>query len=366
MKKTKTKILKVAIFSDLHLQNQNKHYKTDTDGRGDLNRRQEQFIDHIASLDCDIVLNLGDSTDEEIVDPFVLATLNHLLLGPLSYKALVVHLEGNHCITDSGNVYSILSAYKDKISDNVRLTVDQANDIVLDVAGKSIYIRSVPYIGDYEAMLNMITKPLDTTYNDLSILVYHAPTVNALMDNGLPATKGLEFKPDDLDQFDLAIAGDFHRPQRFMVGDTPVYYCGAPFALTRGQNFRLGYRTLTVYDDGSYELEDHDNPYAIYIRDVEFGEEYPPHPERTVCYVNNVPHENKKDEIENLRRIGYYSYKVKTAPIERPKLEREDRKAQMKAHKTNDLRTLFWSVLTEEEKQDQWLTNLIDELSSNS
>lgn len=356
----------MVITSDLHIQNLNKHYLTDADGRGDLNKRQEMFLDHLASLDYDIFLNLGDSTDEEIVDPHVLSVLNHLLLGPLSEKSVTIHLEGNHCITDSGNIYSILSAYSDKVSNSVRLTVDKENDILLSVNGKNIYIRAVPYIGDYELMKQMITKPLDTAYNDLSILLYHAPTANAMMDNGLPATKGLEFEADDLDQYDLALAGDFHRPQKFMVGDTPVYYCGAPFALTRGQNFKLGYRTLTVYDDASYAIEDHENPFAIQIKDIEYGEAYPANPERTVLYVNNVPYDKKKDEIEKLKTKGFYSFKVKAAPIDRPERTRESQNAQMKAYKTNDLHTLFWSVLTEEEKEDQWIQQLITGLVTNS
>ncbi len=359
-------IFTADIISDLHLTNSNRHYRVASDGQSDLLSRQKAFLDYIAQSDAHAILDLGDATDEEIVNPYVLSALNDLLLGSIAKTGkLVIHLEGNHCIVDGENVYSILASYKNRISDNVRLTVDQPSDMVIEVEGKKIYIRSVPYIGDYEKMRQMIVKPLDELYVDFALLLYHAPTVNAMMDNGLPATKGLHLQSEDLDQYNLAIAGDFHRPQSFMVGETPVYYCGAPFALTRGQNFDLQYRRLEVFEDGSFELSSIPNPFSISIKDVEYDklniDDYDP--ASTVLYVNNTPHSERKRVNNLLKDAGFYSYKIKVAPIVKSTVLEEGQKERLSHHKKQDIKQLFESVLSINEKSDLWIQSLIETIS---
>lgn len=364
---TKSKLLTIGLYADLHLTNSNRHYKVGTDGKSDLLERAERFIEHIAQRECDIYVNLGDTTDENIVDTYVLPALNMSLLGPIAQKGKpYLNLEGNHCIVDGANVYSILSSYKEQVSSHVQLTIQEPTDTIFEVAGKSIYVRSVPYIGDYIKMREMIVKPLDEAYNHFSILLFHAPCNNALMDNGLPSTHGLHLEENDLDQYDIAIGGDFHRPQMFKVGDTPVYYCGAPFALTRGQNFPLGSRELSIYDDGSYEMSSIPNPYALNICDLGWTETDKLDkldPARTILYVNDVPHEEKSKLVSKLNELNFYSYKVKMASIQKSTVLEEDKRERIESHKRQDIRSLLHSVLSKEESDDPWIIELLERVA---
>lgn len=364
---TKSEILRIGLYADLHITNSNRHYKIASDGKSDLLDRAEKFIDHIAQQDYDIYVNLGDTTDENIVDTYVLPALNASLLGPITEKGKpYLHLEGNHCIVDGENTYSILSSYKHQVPSHVQLTVSEPNDTIFEVGGKSIYIRSIPYIGDYLKMREWIVKPLDEAYNHFAILLFHAPCINALMDNGLPASHGLRLEDTDLDQYDLAIGGDFHRPQMFMVGETPCYYCGAPFALTRGQNFQLGSRELVIYDDQTFDLNFLPNPYALKICDLGWTEKEKIDtldPVSTILYVNDVPHEEKADLLALLQQKNFYSFKIKVAPVKKSTVLEEDKKDRIAAHKKQDIRSLLNSVLSKEESEDPWIAKLIEKVS---
>jgi DNA repair exonuclease SbcCD nuclease subunit len=358
--------IRIGLFSDLHLQNDNKHYKRSADGKSDLLSASEELIDVIASKQFDIVIFAGDLTDEENLDPYVLKATNKAILGSIAKSTPVyILLEGNHCIVDGQNKYSVLSGYKDIVPENVHLIVDQTEDIAVEVKGKTVYIRSVPYLGDYDLMRNEIIKPLEMSYADVNILVYHAATTNALMDNGLPAVSGLTFQEDDLDQYHIAFAGDFHRPQNFSVGQTDVHYIGAPFALTRGQRFNLQYRELTVDQNNNLSIVDHANTLARAIVDVDYEDlsELDNLDNNSIVYINNVPASERRNIDSLIDSYNFYSCKIKIKPVQREIIKDEARQAKLNIHKTQDVREILNSLLTEDEKSHPWTQEVISTIT---
>lgn len=359
---TKKKI-RIGLFSDLHLQNSNKHYKKNKDGKSDLLDASEQFLDVIAREQFDIVIFAGDLTDEETLDPYVLSATNKAILGSISKSTgAYILLEGNHCIVDDQNKYSVLASYKSIVPDNVHLIVDNSEDMAIDINGKIIYIRSVPYQGDYNLMREQIIKPLEMIHADVNILVYHAATVNALMDNGLPATNGIHFQEDDLDQYHIAFAGDFHKPQSFLVGNTEVHYIGAPFALTRGQNFSLIYLELVIDTDNSLCIMDHVNELGRKIVDVSYEqlEKLDTLPSNSVVYINDVPATERHNVEQIVKAKDFYSCKIKIKPVQREVIKDEERQAKLNIHKTQDVRAILNSLLTDEERSLVWTEEVIN------
>lgn len=357
------KKIRIGLFSDLHLQNDNKHYKKRPDGKSDLLDAAEQFLDVIAREQFDIVIFGGDLTDEETLNPYVLSATNKAILGPISKSTgAYILLEGNHCIVDGQNKYSVLNSYQSAVSENTHLVVDAPEDLALDIEGKIVYIRAVPYQGDYKAMREQIIRPLEMPHADVNILIYHAATANALMDNGLPATSGITFEPEDLDQYHIAFAGDFHRPQSFKVGDTEVHYIGAPFALTRGQRFPLIYREMTIDENNEICIIDHVNELSRSIIDVEYDnlDSLDRLESSSIVYVNNVPATERSKVEAIVKEKNFYSCKLKIKPVQREVIKDDERQAKLSIHKTQDIKAILNSILTEEERSLVWTEEVIN------
>jgi hypothetical protein len=314
--------LRLVLFSDLHLTNDNKHYRKDPDGRSHLLKAQEDFLSLIQEeLESQLHVYgvfLGDLTDKDLIDPYVLRVLTYFngFLDSDRNSWTLHALEGNHGIRDSQNEYSIIGAMTGYGGHcKPKIAVDAKG-----LGGTEIRKYFQPYYAIQDMQKDL--EALDTGSDGVRLLFVHAPIKNALMDNGLPAPRGLDITEEIAAKFDAIFAGDFHRPQEFMVGNTKVTYVGAPFALTRGQTFNKRYLIVDITVDGQDKeivVTEKENPYAYNIIDVPYEDLdtiKDSSLERTILYIHDIPSPEAREDLQSKEWIkNCYSvhYRMKPA-----------------------------------------------------
>jgi DNA repair exonuclease SbcCD nuclease subunit len=328
------------LYSDLHLTNKNKHYKRDGDGLSDLLKRQMDFLKFLYSEGeknkVDGIIFLGDLTDEDMIDTYVLSCLFELAKLAKNASFPSYFIEGNHGITDRKNKYSIigsLSALLPNCFFECQLHRERIN-----IKDKNVDLYFLPY-GNFKEMQDLCANLQPQEDTDCNVLFLHGPVINAEMDNGLPSQHGLELTEETLEVFNLTIAGDFHRPQSMNIGSQPFVYCGAPFALTRGQEFDKLYRELVIEieeDNISISLVNHENPFQMKLLSFDYDifkqiKDLSIFDDQVTLIIDEIPSVFEKEALENiLSSLNLYNYKLKVKnsrspsqtidPIEKSKL----------------------------------------------
>lgn len=255
---------KFLVTADLHLTNQHSKFKYDKDGVSDLLKAQAEFIDWCADKieeeNYDGFLFLGDWTDYNLMDTITLTYSNRALSRLKKVCDFGLIMEGNHCVLDDKNVFTVLGASNHLAGDDNFHVITEDSQ----VRHEGVAFHVVPYMPDYNRIredVQMINRSLDPEhplYEDMThVLLFHLPLVNALLDNGVPAPKGVRLDKEDVCNFDICLGGDFHQPQT--VHDN-LHYVGAPFSLKFGQEHFRGVKELTITKDGC-SLKSIPNPF---------------------------------------------------------------------------------------------------------
>lgn len=324
---------KWLVTADNHLTNRHSKFKLDNDGVSDFLKAQWEFFDWCAQLleddDYDGCLILGDITDHSTLDPLTLTYLHKCLARLFKTGKKIIVLEGNHCITDQGNLFTVVGAASElwhaaEAGEEVQVRfVTQREKI--HVNGVDFYC--CPYLSDYDAVeegiaeWNKEVKKADVP----SVLLYHFPTVNAVLDNGLPSQKGVNLSKDICDNFTVCLGGDFHKPQR-LINTSNAYYVGAPFDLKFGQ---MGPRVITNliidHENDEYELEQIENPFnfpMIYIDEDNVKEVLERDDlSRTIARLREAPSEDLRLLMESHRDRFYSLYLPSLSKVKKDRPE---------------------------------------------
>jgi DNA repair exonuclease SbcCD nuclease subunit len=320
--------MKLAVFSDLHLTNQNPKFKTDADGVSDLIKDQLRFVEWMMETaieeGCEGLLFLGDITDRSTLDPITQTYFNKVI-SRLVYGHMmdVILLEGNHCTADQLNRFSVLGAAKELTNAGVIHFVTQRESIEVGVAPNNIIFHVFPYNPDYKQIEAEIAELNDQLDTDLcNVLLFHFPCSNAQLDNGVPSPKGVHLSHDITSNFDLCLGGDFHRAQ-WLSGNPNAYYVGAPFALKFNEQpgEPRGFVIVDV-DKTGRTVKRYPNPYDYTIRAVtpdEVDEVLDGNymaPERVILQVKG---QLDPVELHTLEEYGFYRFSnSKTGASETP------------------------------------------------
>lgn len=251
--------MKAIVFSDLHLSNFKSKFKLNEYGVSDLLVRQMRFAHYLVEVakkeGCDTMLFLGDFTDYEVLDPITLNYATDFISLLDGHFDNLIWLEGNHCISDSANQNTVLSAFVDCFKKS-KFVIHPCS-----IGINGINFHCLPYLSDYDAAIEWIEQINDQCKDsrDKNILLFHFPTTNALLDNSIKSTKGLTFDKSIVGNFDLCLGGDFHRHQALMQTDN-AYYVGSPFTLSYGEEPEKGFLVLSL-DDLSFKRVS--NPFDV-------------------------------------------------------------------------------------------------------
>lgn len=301
---------KCLIFSDLHLTNKHSKFRYTDSGVSELLVAQEKFVNWVAKKaeEDDEVSGLwflGDWSDYETLDPILQTYSNRLIKRLISTGKQVVFLEGNHCISDKGNVFTVIGAINEALYDieDCYFVHQQSSIRLMD----NLVVHVFPYISDYAELYNNISSVNESIEDsdDVDIMLFHFPTVNALLDNGLPAQTGVELTYDIVNNFDICLGGDFHQPQKIL---DDAFYVGAPFSLKFNEKGQRVLTELVISEDG-YELNRYDNPFNYDMLSVT-EEELPEcfeNPEQTILKVNGGIKAERRMELESM---GFYKLTI--------------------------------------------------------
>jgi len=313
--------MRLGVFTDYHLNNSNSKFRLNQDGVSDLMVAQEKFVDFFVdnTKDCDVLIFLGDYTDRSTLDPITQTFCNRTVRRILESKKPTILLEGNHCISDKEGVYTVLSAIGELSNfDNVNFVV---GDEVIEIGQTRFYC--VPYRSDYPSIEEKISKlnsGLDIKY--VNVLLFHLPTVNALLDNGVKSKRGVNLSKDITSNFNICLGGDFHTPQQ-LVGNSDAYYVGAPFSMKAGDIYERGFWKVDIDFDG-YTIEKFQNPYNYNIANMS-SEQFLDYMNsedsllsRSIIKIDSEPSEELL-ELVSKHRNKFYSLNVckKYVPTER-------------------------------------------------
>ncbi|MBF86067.1 MAG: hypothetical protein CL489_16560 [Acidobacteria bacterium] len=257
--------MKVLLTGDWHITNKNPKFKRDNNGVSDLLEAQLNFVEWLKSLlledHYDMLIFLGDLTHVPTLDPLTLTYLNRMLKSLVDVGKPLIFLEGNHCITDTENTFTIVGASNELIKeDHCHFVYKQE---MLEIDGVRFYC--FPYNSDYDSLTEDIRKAnenLDSDYTNL--LLYHFPCSNAVLDNGIQSKKGIALTDDIAGNFDGCYGGDFHKHQKLPLHHN-AWYVGAPFDLNHGEHYDRGVMSLDIPE---LDFKVLNNPYQIPIIEV--------------------------------------------------------------------------------------------------
>jgi DNA repair exonuclease SbcCD nuclease subunit len=258
-------MVRLGVFSDLHLTNSHSKFKLNQDGVSDLIIAQDKFIDFFVenTKDCDINLFLGDFTHRETLDPITQTYCNRALRKLLDTGKDTIIIEGNHCLSDKGGVFTVLSAASELSNfSNAHFVIE--NEMV-EIGQIRFYC--VPYRREYqeiESYIEIVNSNLNAEY--INVLLFHLPAVNALLDNGIPSVKGVNLSKEITSNFNLCLGGDFHTPQQ-LVNNEHAYYVGAPFSMNMNDQYERGFWKVDI-DKDSYSIEKLQNPFNYYMGNI--------------------------------------------------------------------------------------------------
>lgn len=269
------------FFSDLHLTNKNSKFKKE-DGVSDLLKAQSEFchdllIDANREGDLTHIVFTGDWSDYTNFDPIMQQFSNECFKKVCGLNDVEnIFVGGNHTVYGSQNSYSVLGATEELVKNPVHNAVHVIDSVQSTIVGADsdhkIQFFVVPYQEDYEKIVSQISlrneKLGDLDYGDdvINILTFHFPTLGAKLDNKYESETGVPLEYEYVDNFDLCLGGDFHRPQQVFPN---FYYVGAPFSLKFGENdCHRGYVKVIV-EDGEIELERVKNEHNYQMMRVE-------------------------------------------------------------------------------------------------
>jgi DNA repair exonuclease SbcCD nuclease subunit len=314
---------KFLVFSDLHLTNSNSKFILNEQGVSHLLQAQYLLVKSICqkvrALGYDGLLFLGDWTDAATLDPIVQTYSNKLIKEIVNTDEFALLIEGNHCVLDKGNVFTVLGAADELVSSDKAHVVLQQQTIKY---GK-IHFHCFPYISDYDELERQIAKKNEAIADSpmIDVMLFHFPTKNAMLDNGMPSPSGVNLGQDITSNFDLCLGGDFHRAQQI---HDDAHYVGAPFDLKFGEHYDRGVTELVIGEDG-YELNTVDNPFQYDIMKMDVNDflttEWPDErAQRTVAKVTGEATPDQRMEIEGMKEAFYRL----TAPLTREGKKDED------------------------------------------
>ena len=280
----------------------------------------------------DGILFLGDWTDYATLDP-ITATYSNRMIETLKDTGLtVLFLEGNHCLEDEESNFTVLGAAKEFEHDysdvsfvfkkeevDFREVVDDPIKYPLGPHGAlTAVFHCFPYKSDYDALEEEIAEANEKLDDKLiNIMLFHFPTVNALLDNGLQSMGGVNLSEEITDNFDVVIGGDFHKPQT-LINNPNAFYVGAPFDLKFNQQGPRKVSIITIDDRGKYRVKDFPNPYNYQIisrtREELFDMDFS-NAARTILKVKDYLSPEEKEEIKS---VGFYRVMFSSGKAAKP------------------------------------------------
>lgn len=312
------------VTADLHFTNRHSKFKLDRDGVSDLLKAQKDFIfwiaDKLEAEEYDGFILAGDVTDYPTMDPITLTAFNACMKRLFNTGKKIIILEGNHCISDQGNLYTVVGATKElSLCQNAYMMTHRD---ILKFDDVTFYC--CPFSSDSEELERQIGEWNSTVCRENNdVLLFHFPTINAVLDNGLASKNGVNLSREIIDNFTVCLGGDFHKPQQLVNTDN-AYYVGAPFDLKFGQ---IGPRIVTsiTIENGSYRMEQIPNPYnfpMIYLKEDNINELLAVDLSRTIARMSETPSSQDVSIMLEDNRKKFYSLhlpSVSKVRKERPK-----------------------------------------------
>lgn len=344
--------MKLLCFSDLHLTNRNPKFKL-SGGVSDLLLRQEKFVEWIVeeSKNYDAIFFLGDWSDYATLDPVTQTYSNRLIHKLGKADKPVIFLEGNHCISDTKNQFTVLGAAAEFDFKQSEMYFITQNDVIdLKIGKEAVRLYCAPYRSDYRDIEYEISKASVKAAEEdfLSILIFHFPSSNAVLDNGLESGKGVNLSAEITEGFDICIGGDFHKHQQ-LVNNDKAWYTGAPFDLNFGDH-EDGRGAMSVeLKDGEWIVEQIPQPHIFPILKIPADEILKLTEEELQNGVYKVSGEVTTEQRVQLQQLRKIAYKL---DIGKPKLKNDsvakDVEYMSVVSQKNDLRILQIRVSSDE------------------
>lgn len=302
--------MKFLVTADWHISNKNSRFRVNNDGVSDLLIAQSNFVkwlvDELNTGKYDGLLFLGDLTDYATLDPVTMTFVNEMVGDLVATNVPMVFIEGNHCISDKQNNYTVVEALSKIVKVDHCNFVSKNESITWNIRGQDVTFHCFSYLSDFEkiesevAELNSRIDPV----KDINVMLFHFPTVNAVLDNGVQSINGVNLSRGITNNFDVCLGGDFHKPQ-CLVNNENAYYVGAPFDLKFGQEGERGVAVLSLHGEG-YDLEHLPNPFDHPMITLE-GAGAVSHLEntsylgRTIVRLSSPPSESDRAKLEKMR-----------------------------------------------------------------
>lgn len=309
--------MKILAFADLHISNKNSKFRYS--GRvNDLLAQQVKYVLHVCDLaeseNVDAILFLGDWTDYPTLDTVTATYSNQMISFLINLRRPIIFLEGNHCIEDSKLQYTVLTSAEQLVSQEAKAWFI-ANLEVVQIKQAMFYC--VPYNSDYKKLekdiLDFNNLALENKERGVAkhhILLFHFPSTNAVLDNGVNSSNGVALTQDIIGNFDICLGGDFHKPQK-LVGTQNAYYVGAPFDLNFGDHVED--RGTAIIDTEDNSIRWVPNPYAIDIRKVDANDFLEMDDEDIKGNIFKVVGEVSANDIEKMSYKKSLAYRVDMA-----------------------------------------------------
>jgi len=256
--------MRILATSDLHLTNKNPKFLF-TGNVSDLLIAQDKYADYLLEQmrDHDIFVFGGDLTDYATLDPVTLTYTSRWIAKVASCNKPCIFLEGNHCIEDSKSIFTVLGGLSEISQYKNCHFILTPGRLDLPLGHETLTVYSVPYAGNYRAAEDQIEAFGEESKSlpNPTMLLFHLPCINAVLDNGFPSTKGVKIRPAVSKQFDIVLGGDYHKHQRLMHTDN-AYYIGAPFDLKMGEHYKRFAISVTL-EKGEHTITRLHNPHQI-------------------------------------------------------------------------------------------------------
>lgn len=306
--------MKFLVTADWHISNKNARFRYDNDGVSDLLWAQYHFVEWLAEQlntgEYDGLLFLGDLTDYATLDPITLTFVNKIVKMLVDTNVPMVFIEGNHCISDKENNYTVIEALAQIVDSKQCKFVSKNESVEIVVRGQPVNFHCFSYLSDFEKIENevaAVNMEIDPS-KDVNVMLFHFPTTNAILDNGVNSTNGVNLSKEITDRFDICLGGDFHRRQQ-LVNNDKAYYVGAPFDLKFGQGGERGVVVLSIVNEGCH-LESLDNPFnypmvtlegesaVVALKEIEQSE-------KAIVRLSTAPSESDRLILEGMRKDLY-------------------------------------------------------------
>ena len=307
---------KWIVTADWHFSNKNSKFRYNKEGVSDLLLAQRNFVkmlaDELAKGEYSGIIVAGDVTDYATLDPVTATYFFDSISALIDTGKKVIILEGNHCISDNASVHTVVGSIRPFVDDKKCWCI--INSAKIEMEDEQVSFWCFPYKPDYKAVeeeISMANQAMDSSFHN--VMLFHFPTVNAVLDNGVDSKGGVNLSSDITSNFTVCLGGDFHKPQQLVNNDN-AYYVGAPFDLKINQVGHRGVAVLDLNEDGSYSLSRLDNPFNYIIKGIsseetvsliESGQDL----SQCIVRVLDAPADEDRLKIEKVRS-QFYSISV--------------------------------------------------------